>query len=113
MTTVEYTCHDYVTTVKWRIGNFIDAATRDDKRKFLCSEEFSLYKSRMRFILEFYPITRDDIKLKDSSAVYLMPKHLDNEKSVELSYKFWMENKDGQQLGNDTGKLVYSTSFTY
>lgn len=104
MLIVEHLCTSFTTTVRWKIENFSDVASRDDpEKKFLLSEEFSLFKSRLRFYLRFYPINLTERGNKDYSSIYLRPQDLDNEKSVKLNVKFWVENTSKRRIGDKRG----------
>jgi hypothetical protein len=97
MTSVSYECTAYTTKVRWRIEKFSAVASRDDP-DVIKSSNFSLYKSRLQFFLQFEPVNQEEDGSKEHSALYLMPQNLDNEKSVDLKWAMWIENLDAKKI---------------
>lgn len=96
MLSVKYKCNQYVTEIRWKVEDFLAFAPCDDPNRRLRSEDFSLYKSRLKFHLVFDPTNAQEQGSKQHSSLYLMPRYLDNQESVTLKWAFWLENLDGK-----------------
>lgn len=101
--TTEHYCDQVSTIFKLKIENFLTHASRENPCARLDSDDFSLYKSRLRFYLSFVPTSREN-DFKDFSSLFLIPENLDGEDVVYLKYKFWIENKEGKKIGDRRGK---------
>jgi len=95
------------TIYKWTINNLSKTVSRDDPNLVLNSKRFTLSGSNFKFYIQFKPKNTDETEY---CALYLNSSDLDEMKSVELSYKFWIENADGDQISKEISK-VYTRVF--
>lgn len=98
--TTSYLCTEYVTTVRWRIDNFSIHVSKVDPDYYCRSPPFKFYKSRLTFCLGFRPTVKHQ---KDSSMIILGSLNLDNEKSIGLSWKIFIEDSMGNQIKDYPG----------
>jgi len=90
-----------VTIFKWRIEKFSKTASRNDPTKELISPYFELNRD-VKLLLVFHPTSIQPDGDKDYCSVYLYAKVVGKGKSVNLDYFLWLENIDGERLGQST-----------
>ncbi|KAI6185103.1 hypothetical protein M3Y97_00668800 [Aphelenchoides bicaudatus] len=83
------------TTYKWPIDDFSNVARRSYLNE-LTSPVFSLHS--LKFYLRFDPTNRNSDSSNNHSSLYFYAYDLDNEESVNLNLKVWLENNSGHQL---------------
>jgi len=92
------------TNYKWTIHNFSTVASRENRTSTLESKRFTLTGSNIKFHLEFEPTNLTE----DHCALGLGLDDLGEAKSVELVYKVWIENTNGNKIGMYTDTFYKS-----
>lgn len=85
------------TIYKWMIHNFSKVASLDDPTLVLDSKRFTLTGSKFKFHLRFKPISTMEWSNEHCSFGLILD-DLGEAKSVDLSYKLWIENTDGSKI---------------
>lgn len=95
MCSIEHHCTEVISLFRWPIHNFARKTILDDPMAYLESEDFTLFQSRLTFFLQFWPT---DGKDSIYSNLLLLPRYLDNYSSVQLQFKFYLENAKGDRV---------------
>jgi hypothetical protein len=92
--------YDKTSTVRWPISDFFVHV--NGHTKYLDSDEFSLDGSSSELFLRVYMLGSPANHL----SYYMKVGEIASEKSLELDFKFWMENCDGEKVWETSGKLL-------
>jgi hypothetical protein len=92
------------TLIKWKLSNFLTVAARNDPKKELKSDVFQLDSSDIKCYLTFRP-TSPVAEEKNYSSIFLYVKDFVNKSSIELRYRFWIENELGEKIRETEGKF--------
>jgi hypothetical protein len=94
------------TLIKWKVANFSTVASRDDPTNELWTDIFKLDSSDIKCRLRFYPTNKQDGGDKNRSSIFLYVSDLNGNSSVELCYRFWIENEFGDKIAEKPGKYL-------
>jgi hypothetical protein len=90
--------YDSTTRIRWKISNFSTVAARDNIHNSLYSDDFRLDSSSVKCYLRFEPTNRDSLGDSDHSSIFLHVRDFANMTTLELSYRFWVENELGDAI---------------
>jgi hypothetical protein len=105
MPTVENIKYGPINRIKWRIPNFSKRAELDDpeKKVVLRSNMFTIRDKGIQCELIYAPAKGKDEDGKDS-GMFLEIINMGKRKNIELVYKFWIENTEGERMEETEGK---------
>lgn len=88
------------TVARWTINNFFDHVNR--KTKQLNSDVFSLDGLLTQFFLRIHLLARTNNRLE----YFLFVDNMAGERSIQIKYKFWLENSNGGKCAETIGKFL-------
>jgi hypothetical protein len=86
---------------------FSKVASRNTPTSILESKIFTLNGSNAKFFLSFEPTNKTKNGSKEYSSLYLVSKDSNEAVSIELKYRFWIENRYGKKIKPGNSNIYF------